>query len=102
MGYNISIIDYNKTLNVSLKDMSLIEYYNSIIYQIYSKMIYKFIDDKLIIAKATSIMGTYAIVKFFEVFILLSQYFQILRYDGARENTRTTKNKSSRRNLGLH
>jgi hypothetical protein len=43
-----------------------------------------------------------AIVKSFEVFILLSQYLKILRYDGARENTRTTKNKSSRRNLGLH
>jgi len=53
-----NILKYNLTLDT-------VEYFNSIIYQIYSKMIYKYVDDKLIIAKASAIMGTYSIIKFF-------------------------------------
>lgn len=52
------ILKYNLTLDT-------VEYFNSIIYQIYSKMIYKEINNKIVIAKASAIMGTYSIIKFF-------------------------------------
>lgn len=49
---------YNSTLDI-------VEYFNSIIYQIYSNMIYKEINNKLVIAKASAIMGNYSIIKFY-------------------------------------
>jgi len=47
------------------KDLQQVEYFNSFIYQVYSRMIYKKVNSKLVIAKASAIMGTYSIIKFF-------------------------------------
>ena len=52
------ILIYNSNLDT-------VEYFNSIIYQMYSKMIFKYINNELIIAKASAIMGTYSIIRFF-------------------------------------
>ena len=46
------------------KDLKTIEYFNSIIYQIYNRMVYKIIDNNLVICKPISIMGKFNIIQY--------------------------------------
>jgi hypothetical protein len=55
---NISII------SLVNKEISTVEYFNSVIYQIYSKMVFKIIRNELVICKPSSIMGNYSIIKY--------------------------------------
>ena len=54
-------VKYIKNKN---KELQTVEYFNSIIYQIYSRMIYKVIDNSLVICKPISIMGKYNIIQY--------------------------------------
>ena len=54
-------IEIIKNENLKLKN---IEYFNSIIYQMYNKMVYKIIDNNLIICKPISIMGKFNIIQY--------------------------------------
>lgn len=46
------------------KELKTVEYFNSIICQIYSRMVYKIVDNNLIICKPISIMGQYNIIQY--------------------------------------
>ena len=46
------------------ENIEVIEYFNSIICQMYSRMMYKIIDKELVICKGSTIMGNYSIVKY--------------------------------------
>ena len=48
----------------NLKNRSVVEYFNSFIYQIYNKMIYKIINDSLIICKPNTMMGNYNFIRY--------------------------------------
>ena len=54
-------IDLIKTKN---KELKTVEYFNSIIYQIYNRMLYKIINNNLVICKPISIMGKYNIIQY--------------------------------------
>ena len=46
------------------KKLSNVEYFNSVIYQIYSNMLFKIIRNELVICKPSSIMGNYSFIKY--------------------------------------
>ena len=47
-----------------LKNNTDIEYFNSFIYQMYNKMVYKIIDDELVICKPNAMMGNYNFIRY--------------------------------------
>tara|TARA_X000000950_G_scaffold159369_2_gene195209 strand:+ start:2877 stop:3719 length:843 start_codon:yes stop_codon:yes gene_type:complete len=48
----------------NIKNKYFVEYFNSFIYQIYNKMVYKIIDDSLIICKPNTMMGNYNFIRY--------------------------------------
>ena len=46
------------------ENIEVIEYFNSIICQMYSKMMYKIIDKEIVICKGSTIMGNYSLIKY--------------------------------------
>ena len=46
------------------KNLDTVEYFNSIIYQMYNKMSYKLIDNYLVICKPIAIMGNFNIIHY--------------------------------------
>ncbi len=58
---NIEDIEMLRKMN---ENIEVIEYFNSIICQMYSRMMYKIIDKELVICKGSTIMGNYSMVKY--------------------------------------
>lgn len=66
MLYNWKLIkkeDYAIISN-NLKNKYFVEYFNSFIYQIYNKMVYKIIENSLIICKPNTMMGNYNFIRY--------------------------------------
>ena len=46
------------------ENIEIIEYFNSIICQMYGKMMYKIIDGEMVICKGSTIMGNYSLINY--------------------------------------